>query len=214
MANYRRELSKNDSKLIHSIYKEHTDDEGGIFTKDKRRKLLGLKQKHGKYFEDTADFWYDVRSNVKSGLKDLELFFDVADKNQIKEVLYDAPSKEELKSLKLTRDHNKIYELKRQIPSLTHTLSALFQKYYKTSKMKLPSGETRKYSEHIEEDDMWRANLIHDIIKIGVTYLRDHKLVSSKAHERLTDEFVDMVNVEISIGTKLSLNERVIRSFK
>jgi len=209
MANYRRDLSKIDLKRIHSKYRAHTDDDGGIFTKDKRRKLLGLKQKHGKYFEDTADFWYDVRSSVKSSLKDLELFFEVAHQNQIKEVLYDAPSKEELKSLKLTRDHNKIYYLQRQIPSLTHTLSALFQKYYKTSKMKLPTGEIRRYSEHIEEDDMWRANLVYDIIKIGVTYLRDHNLVSSKAHERLTDEFVDMVNVEIARGIKLSLNERV-----
>jgi len=209
MANYRRKLSKNDLKLIHSVYKVHTDDDGGIFTKDKRRKLLGLKQKHGKYFEDTADFWYDVRSSVKSSLKDLELFFEVAHQNQIKEVLYDAPSKEELKSLKLTRDHNKIYYLQRQIPSLTHTLSALFQKYYKTSKMKLPSGETRKYSEHIEEDDTWRAFLVHDIIKICITYLNDHNLISSKAHERVTDEFQDLVNVEIGRGTKLSLNERV-----
>ncbi len=121
MANYRRKLSKNDLKLIHSVYKVHTDDDGGIFTKDKRRKLLGLKQKQGTYHEDTADFWYDVRSSVKSGLMDLELFFEVAHQNQIKEVLYDAPSKEELKSLKLTRDHNKIYYLQRQIPSLTHT---------------------------------------------------------------------------------------------
>jgi len=209
MANYRRNLSKNDLKIIHSVYSVHTDDEGGIFTEDKRRKLLGLKQKQGKYFEDTADFWYDVRTTVKSGLKDLELFFEVADKNQIKDVLYDAPLKEEINLPKLTRDHNKIYELQRQIPSLIHALTALFQKYYKDRKIKLSTGEIRKYSEHIEEDDTWRAILVHDIINIGITYLRDHNLISSKAHERLTDEFADMVNVEIGRGTKLSLNERV-----
>jgi len=209
MANYRRKLSKNDLNLIHSVYKVHTDDEGGIFTEDKRRKLLGLKQKQGKYFEDTADFWYDVRSSVKSGLKDLELFFEVADKNQIKEVLYDAPLKEEMNLPKLTRDYNKIYFLQRQIPSLIRTLTALFQKYYKKRKIKLSTGETRKYSEHIEEDDTWRAMLVNDIINISITYLRDHNLISSKAHERLTDEFVDMVNVEIARGTQLSLNQRV-----
>jgi len=209
MANYRRKLSKNDLKQIHSIYKVHTDDEGGIFTEDKRRKLLGLKQKQGKYFEDTADFWYDVRSNVKSGLKDLELFFDVADKNQIKDVLYDAPLKEELNLPKLTRDHNKMYELQRQIPSLTNTLNALLQKYYKSRKTKLSTGEIRRYSEHVEEDDTWRAMLVHDIINIGITYLQDHNLISSKAHQRLVDEFVDMVNVEIARGTMIPLNQRV-----
>ncbi len=209
MANYRRKLSKNDLKLIHSVYKVHTDDDGGIFTKDKRRKLLGLKQEHGKYFQDTADFWYDVRSSVKSGLKDLELFFEVAHQNQIKDILYDAPLKEELNLPKLTRDHNKIYELQRQIPSLTKTLTALLQKHYKPHKIKLPSGEIKKYYEHVEEEEEWRAILVHDIINICISYLKDHNLISSKIHERATDEFQDMVNVEIARGTKLSLNERV-----
>jgi len=92
---------------------------------------------------------------------------------------------------------------------LTHTLTALFQKYYKNRKIKSSTGETRRYSEHIEEDDTWRAILVHDIINIGITYLEDHNLISSKAHERLVDEFQDMINVEIARGTKLSLNERV-----
>jgi len=209
MANYRRELSKNDLKLIHSIYKVHTDDEGGIFTKDKRRKLLGLKQKQGKYFEDTADFWYDVRSSIKSGLMDLELFFEVADKNQIKDVLYDAELKAQSDLLKLKIELNKRYELERQIPSFTRTLSTLFQKYYKARKYKLSTGEMRKYSEHVEEDDTWRALLVEKMINIGISYLKDHNLISSKAHERLTDEFVDMVNVEIARGTQLSLNQRI-----
>jgi len=209
MANYRRELSKNELKLIRSIYKEHTNVEGGIFTKDKRRKLLGHKQKQGKYFEDTADFWYDVRSNVKNGLKDLELFFDVSHKKQIKEVIHDSPLKEELRLPKISQDYNKIYELGRQIPSFTKTLTALLQKNYKYRKIKLPTGEIKKYSELVEEDEEWRAFLVHDIIKICIAYLRDHNLISSKAHERLTDEFEDMVNVEIARGTKLPLNERV-----
>jgi len=209
MANYRRELSKSDLKLIHSIYTVHTDDDGGIFTKDKRRKLLGLKQKQGTYHEDTADFWYDVRTNVKSGLKDLELFFEVADKNQIKEVLYYAPLKDESSLLTQTQDHNKRYVLQRQIPSLTQTLSTLFKKYYKTRKFKTDTGKIQKYSEHVEEDDAWRASLIREMINLGISYLRDHNLISSKAHERLTDEFIDMVNVEITMGTQLSLNQRV-----
>ncbi|QLH03004.1 hypothetical protein C5F47_05295 [Nitrosopumilus cobalaminigenes] len=209
MANYRRELSKIEQKDVHSRYKIHTDDYGGIFTKDKRRKLLGLKQKQGKYHEDTADFWYDVRSSVKSGLMDLELFFEVADKNQIKDVLYDAEQKAQLDLLKQKLELNKQYELERQIPSFTRVLSVLFQKYYKSRKYKLSTGETRKYSEHVEEDDTWRAEIIEKMINTCIIYLRDHNLISSKAHERLTDEFIDMVNVEIARGTKLSLNERV-----
>ena len=47
------------------------------------------------------------------------------------------------------------------------------------------------------------------MINLGISYLRDHNLISSMAHERLTDEFIDMVNVEISRGTQLPLNQRV-----
>ena len=209
MANYRRKLSKNDLKLIHSIYTVHTDDEGGIFTKDKRRKLLGLKPEHGKHFDDTADFWYDVRTSVKSGLKDLELFFEVADTNQIKELFYDSPQKEEMDVLKKTRDYNKQYIIQRQIPSLTRTLSALFQNYYQTKKYKNTEGKIQKYSEHIEEVDSWRAYLVNEMINLSIKYLREHNLISSKAHERLTDEFIDMVNVEIARGIKIPLDERV-----
>jgi len=75
MANYRRELTKKQLNKIHSRYKDLVNSDGGIFTKDKRRKLLGLKQKSGKYFEESADFWYDVRTTVLNGLKDFELFF-------------------------------------------------------------------------------------------------------------------------------------------
>ena len=209
MANYRRKLSKNDLKLIHSIYTVHVDDDGGLFTQDKRRKLLGLKQKQGKYFEDNADFWYDVRTSVKSGLKDLELFFDVADKNQIKEVLYDSPLKEESNLPGRTKVYNELYELQRQIPSLTRTLTTLFQRYYETKKYKTAEGKIQKYSHHIEEEDSWRAYLVNEMINLGITYMRDHNLISSKAHERLTDEFIDMVNVEIARGIKIPLDERV-----
>ena len=139
----------------------------------------------------------------------MELFFEVANRTQIKEVMYDAPLKEELQLHKKTQDYKKIYLLSRQIPSLTKTLIALFQKNLKRCKQKLPSGEVQKYYEHIEEDEEWRAYLVNDIIGICITYLRDHKLISSKAHERVTDEFKDLINVEIARGFKIPLNERV-----
>src|SRR2546427_475668 len=57
MANYRREISKYEQKDVHSKYRDLVDKDGGIFTKDKRRKLLGLKQEHGKNFQNKEDSW-------------------------------------------------------------------------------------------------------------------------------------------------------------
>jgi len=209
MADYRREMNKSELKMIHNIYKIHTNNYGGLFTKDKRRKLLGLRLKDKKYSDDTADFWYDVRKNIRNGLKDLELFFEVAHAEQIKDIIHDSPLKEELDLPRRTQDGNKIHELYRQIPSLKQTLTALFKPHYQYKKMKSSSGQTQRYSELIEEDDEWKSILVHDIIKMCIKYLRDQNLISSKAHERLTDEFEDMVNVEIARGSKLSRNERV-----
>jgi len=212
MANYRRELSKNESKYLHEIFNDHVNDDGGIFIKDKRKKLLGLKLEHGKYFEDTADFWYDVSSTVKSALKDLELFFEVAHPEKIKDIIYDSVIKEESQILKKTHDGNKYEILRRQIPSLTQTLNSLFKSYYRPKKTKLPSGHLHKYSEQIEEGE-WKAILAHDIIKQGINYLKEQKLISSMAHQRLTEEFEDMINVEISRGVSIPLNKRTIGFF-
>ena len=208
MANYRRELTINESKYLHDIFKAHVNDDGGIFTADKRKKLLGLKPEHGKYFEDTADFWYDVTSTVKSGLKDLELFFEVAHHEKIKDIIYDSVKKEESQILKKTQDGNKQNILQRQIPSLTQTLASLFKTPTRLKKYKLPSGQSHEYSESIDEGE-WKAMLAHDIIKEGISYLQRQKLISSMAHQRLVVEFEDMINVEIAKGTRLPLNQRV-----
>ena len=122
--------------------------------------------------------------------------------------IHDGPLNEELNLPKL-QDANKIYYQSIKISSLKNTLKALLQNYYKQRKQKLPSGQIQKYYEHVEEDEEWRAHLVHDIINISITYMISHNLISSKAHERLTDEFLDMINVEIARGIKLSLNERV-----
>src|SRR3972149_4228084 len=208
MANYRRELSKNDSKYLHENFNVHVNDDGGIFTKDKRKKLVGLKPEHGKYFEDTADFWLDVRDTVKSGLKDLELFFEVAHPQQIKDIFFDSPKKEESEILKKSLDWNKQSVLQRQIPSLQRTLSSLFQGQYRYKTVKSATGEVRKYSEQIKDELEWKSNLVRDIIALGISYLNRNNLISSIAHHRLVDEFVDMINVEIATGVKLSKLER------
>jgi len=70
-------------------FESHLASCGGLFTERMRRRLLGLPVgRTPKQDERTLkyDFWYDVRSSVKSGLTDLELFLSVAsekDKNQV-----------------------------------------------------------------------------------------------------------------------------------
>ncbi|MDE1769516.1 MAG: hypothetical protein KGI28_03045 [Thaumarchaeota archaeon] len=208
MANYRRELSKNDQKNLHSKYKDLIDEDGGIFTSDKRRKLLGLKQKHGKYFEDTADFWYDVRTTVANGLKDLELFFEVAHQEQIQDVLHDSPIKEEVNLGKKYKNIEEIMELSKRIPTLQKTLESLFKDYTKVHTAKSSTGQTYSVSEPIEKDDAWKAMLAEKIVKICMEFFMTHNLISTKAHLRLVEELQDMLNVEVSRTFYLKRDQR------
>lgn len=67
---------------------------GGIFTRKTRKRLVGTKGLAGRG-RTKNDFWYDVRKKVKNALKDLELFIEVADRDQLKQAI----SKESLEPI-------------------------------------------------------------------------------------------------------------------
>ncbi|OLC36168.1 MAG: hypothetical protein AUH84_02040 [Thaumarchaeota archaeon 13_1_40CM_4_38_7] len=208
MANYRREISKYEQKDVHSKYRDLVDKDGGIFTKDKRRKLLGLKQEHGKYFQDTADFWYDVRQTVANGLKDLELFFEVAHQEQIKEVLHDSPIKEEVGLGRKYKNVEEILELSKRIPTLKKALESLFKDYRVIRRAKLPTGQKYSVSEPVEKEDSWKALLAEDIVNICMEFFMKRNLISTKAHLRLVEELQDMLDVEVSRTFYLKRDQR------
>ena len=209
MANYRREIKQMDLKKLHLKYKDHDASEGGIFTKDKRRKLLGLKPEHGKHHEDTADFWLDVRSTVKSGLKDLELFFEVAHPDQIEKILEPSLSKEELEQMKETKDQELIQILWQKPSSLLAVLRSLLQDHVQVKIKKTKEGHPYRDVQYLEKDDSWRAMLAENIIVICLQFLQEHNFMSSKIQQRQVEELKDMINVEVGRGFYLKREKRV-----
>ncbi|MCW3976823.1 MAG: hypothetical protein NWE77_02700 [Candidatus Bathyarchaeota archaeon] len=61
----------------------------GLFTRSTREKLLGKKRIwDGKGDEATRNtFWYRTNKRVKTALKDLQLFIELADKNYVNQVV-------------------------------------------------------------------------------------------------------------------------------
>lgn len=59
---------------------------GGIFTRKTRKRLVGIKGLAGRD-RTKNDFWYDIRKRVKNALKDLELFIEVADREQVNQAI-------------------------------------------------------------------------------------------------------------------------------
>ena len=210
MADYRRQLSKYEQKELLDKYKKHRDAEGGIFTSDKRRKLLGIKGESKKQIhEDSADFWYDVRKTVKNGLKDMELICDVAHPDQLKEMFIETLFKEEKDELaKIINIEEKIRFFKR-IPSLEKALNALFKDYI-VNHYVIDKHTGQKYTQSdIIGDDSWKAYLGYHTVITCMKFFKGHNFISTKAHERLVEEVEDMLNVEVARGTKLKINERV-----
>lgn len=174
MAKYRKEIVENDLKNIRNQFKDHLDSEGGIFTESTRRRLLGIKAKSSKEFPpDNAEFWHDVRTTVRNGLKDLQLFCFVAHPEQVKEIF----------------DHRIIPEKLFTPSPLADVLTALFGDF--------PTSDYQKINE-AREFDLWKAPLAYEIMRIIIGYLQRRSLITSLAHQRVAEEFLDMMAVEMA----------------
>ena len=181
MAQYRRKLTTSKNKYILDKYKHNKNDDVGIFTSDKRRKLLGLKPKDRKIKPDNiANFWFDVRNSVKIGLTDLQLIADVADHNQLRQMFELIPFSEWDKDISKT-----------DLPKLCRTIlsSQPNSRVVKRKGMLVPVEN--------EEDDVWLAHLAYEMVIECFRFFNEHNLVTSMAHERLIDETEDMLNSEI-----------------
>lgn len=195
MADYRRKLYQSRHQFILSKYKNHRDAEGGIFTSDKRRKLLGIKAKSSKQLhEDTADFWYDVRTTVKNGLADLQLIAEVAHPEQLKEMFNLIPFAE------WEKDNSKT-----SIPLLLKAILSS-QPWYELKRKK---GELHPV--YNKEDDTWLAELAYEIVRTCLQFFKDHNLITSKAHQRLAEEVDDMLNSEVARAGLVTRNIRNVR---
>lgn len=178
-----------------------------------RRRLLGIKKQSAKQYQnDTADFWYDVRHYVRNALKDLELICEVAHPEQLQDIFSEKLSKTELDTINKIKDPVEIEMFWRRKPSIQKTLEILFKDYVTYRKIKIPnSSMVYNQPENIEKNDAWRAMLCFEITKICFQFFQEHNLVTSKAHQRLVEEVLDMLDVEIGHAHFLPRDRRNIK---
>lgn len=184
MADYRRKLAMDEHRNIVHKYKPHRDAQGGIFVSRTRRRLLGIKDESSDlYREDTADFWSDVRTNVKNALTDLQLICEVANEDQLKEMFQLIPFTER------TSDKTKT--------SLADVFGVIFQDHNRLVMTKLKDG-TRMLTRTRDVDDLWKAELACEIVERCLEFFKVSGLITSKVHERLVEEVIDMLGSEYS----------------
>lgn len=173
MAKYRRDLTKLDYKILKMDYENHYDSKTtGVFTKDKRRHLLGIK---GSGKEDKikseSDWWYDVRSSVKSGVVDLKLVSDVA-------------------SVKEQKQMFEISDERFSIADVLHSILTINVKPTEKS-----SQETTKIGHTTPKDDetAWKSFLAYNLVKIGIGFFLDNFHVELDYQKRNLGDTLDIL---------------------
>jgi hypothetical protein len=88
MDDIERNRMEHRQKKYRNLYRhENYARAGGIFSKKKRKQLLGFLEKSGGTGKTKSNFWYDTRETVKTALVDLELFLETADNKNVNQVL-------------------------------------------------------------------------------------------------------------------------------
>ncbi len=182
MVQYRRYLIPGRREFVRKNFEHHLNAEGGLFTPDKRRKVLGIRAKSKIAPQNMANFWSDVRRYVRNGLSDLRLVADVANSEQMKEMfsLY-------------SFDEGQKDRAKTSIAKLVKTIleSPDGSDRFIVGRQRKPSGKK-------EEPDAWKAFLAVKIVEECLEFFNTHGFVTSKAHQRLVDELIDMLRTEMS----------------
>lgn len=172
MANYRRPLNKTQHEYLLKDYRNHRDAQGGIFTSDKRRKLLGVKSQSTKQRgEDTADFWYDVRTYVKNGITDLRLLAEVAHSDQLNEIFKD-------KNVEAYPKGDKRYAR----DDLIRFLQLLLSDRYGSEKTD-------------SQNDQWKYELAHELVSMGLSFFQGKKNLNTELHQRIFHDVNDVISL-------------------
>lgn len=180
MVNYRLNISEGGYTKYRNWYKNHLDAYGGIFTPDKRRKLLGINPKNPQAYEDTPNFWADVRNTVRNGLIDLQLICEIAHPKQLKKIFeYTLPSNEE-KSFGFSPPEG----WDTFTPNLTTVVSKILS------------------SVHYEKDRegrLWRADLATRLVDTSIGFFDgETNLIRSPVNQRYLKDVRSILEFELS----------------
>jgi len=171
MVDYRAILrKKEDQDSYLKRYKWHLDAYGGIFTPDKRSKLIGINPTNPQPYKDTPNFWLDVRNSVKNSLTDLQLICEVAHSEQLKKMFQLIPPK--------------YYSDPPTPPSLDRVLISLL--------------ETHKEDYENKENVVWRAELAIALVRICLKFFKGNHFITSSMHDRTLSEVLNLLQSELS----------------
>ncbi|MGA2308286.1 MAG: hypothetical protein ABSG57_01905 [Candidatus Bathyarchaeia archaeon] len=178
---------RNRQKAI-AAFKLYINSRGGIFRKNRRKQLLGILGRGGRMGEGgklegsgkmekqaKSTFWYKVRSSVRVGLVDVNLFVEVADRDDVNQVVTKETLEPIVKALLLK-------------PTIYVPVIAGSEK---------EGGRQRAVR---EPPDLVRAEIAMLLIKYGFGYLKSMQMNHiTSSHRRTIDDAFDLSNYLVEL---------------
>lgn len=201
---YTRELNEKEIKTLQTRYKGYLKrTRRGFLSTSEREKLLKIKKWHESDGE-IYQFFYDIRERAKTAFADLILLCDTLNEKEIENIFSNNYSNTELKKMPDGMSFELMEQYYRSYSVFKDVIRYVLQD---RSTIKLSNIKLKKDFE-LFDDDSWQAFLAHDLIRICLQFYKEHGFITTKAHERLTEEVEDMINVEVSRGINLKRHER------
>ena len=179
---YRRELSPNELKSVRLKYDKYIENaRGGFLTKNQKLRLLKLK--HGEEGTTEADFWYRLKQSAKGAIADLQMIFDIADDEQIKEIFHKIPlSKVKKKEIITDAD----------LVSIDRLIASVLVSDWKNK----------------NKDDLWKAILVDYIMESCLNYIITTGILMTQSHMRLIEEMRDLVKAIVGVAIQVPKDRR------
>lgn len=191
---YQRKLSKPEIKDLqerHAIHMKRS--RGGFLERPVKQRLLHATN----WEEETGDieiskYFYEIREHAKTAFGELLLLCDVLTEKQIKEIFQFKAEGELEDMISHEGGGKKSQQLWHSVPSIENILRGVL----KTDEGNIVTENIWKNMALHEQLDSWKFHMAHHIIEICFEFLTKNKFITSKAHQRLVDEVLDMLGSE------------------
>lgn len=191
---YTREYTLTQLKELQDKFKVSSGKKRGFLSSNHRKVLLHQKR-IGKRTSTTSDsdFYYTIREKAKGALTDYSLITETLTDSQLEEIF--SVTKMESDPFTLTSFLEKLFELE----LVSVALKDIKGKYIENKSFKMP----------IDQNDLWKALLAERILNICIDFFVDHRYISTQVHAGFLENLRELINVEISRASQLSIHNRV-----
>ena len=192
---YARDFNQKDIKVLqekYSLYLKKASRNRGFIPTKKTERLLHLTNwEEDASKDDIYQFFSDLKAHTRTAFWDIQLLCDTLKPTILKDIFqweYPDELKEEISH---ESDTKKSQELFHKVPTIDNAVRAIL-----FSKEEEKLSDIWKHKELVMQPDAWKFEIARNLIRICFEFLKENRFITSKSHERLVEEVIDMINSE------------------